>query len=775
MMTSPTARLVSTSSPTLKKLVLFKNKHLSLQAFATSATLRSQQLKSDVDFSQAIEDFKTNGIAILPLQIDEKFVNKSKELVVSAWQDALLRARIIKGHEMKVGNKFGFKEMVLRAPGRFDMQWRIDGEEHFMDPQNVLSKFLPFVHEVFGGEKMTSLNFNGCLMSLPGAKEQLWHIDGEHLYTSEENVRCYGDNNVTFFDREKDERKDNSILPAHCLNIFIPLVDVESNNGGTEFCLGSHFHTKFFSDDIVWQDKTWKDRIGFKGDVMAVKVNAGEVLAFDYRVLHRALEHGGKEARPLLYYTFTKRWFSDAMNFADLPSLKEADEKCLESVKDCDGQRWRKNFTGVSENEERIYCDGAGGSQIPSSVAEKIRQYLLGVGNTNVGGNYPMSAAALDAVTAARNAGKDLLGASSSGEIAFGLNCSNLMFHLSRSMEKSDWLQPGDNIVLSTACHDANIAPWLLLANNKKLEVRWLETVVGDVDHSNIDRIDLERIPGLIDDRTRVISLGLASNATGRIHLDVLDKINEMRETKLRPPFLILDGTHFVPHRRCNLTQLKADAVVCSAYKFFGPHVGVMAFNKDRFKELRPSKVGIRYGEDGTLDVLDCGDVPDVENCEISRWEMGTVNYEGLVGFEACVEYLSSLASQNMQGKERLDQAFGQIQIHEERLSERFISGIGLLLDQNILSLYGSRQSKDRTPTFAIYLNDRSDSRDPYFLVNKLNEEGIHCTHGNHYAPELVEKSLGKVEGVTRISFLHYNTLEEVDRVVAELQRICTP
>jgi len=725
-----------------------------------------------IDFSKSVEDFKRNGIAILPVKVNDDFVLKSKKLCMSAWVDALARGKIIKGHELKLGQENGFKEIVLRAPGRYDMQWKVDGEDHFLDEENVLSKFMPFVHEVLGGPHMTKLNFNGCLMSLPGAKEQLWHIDGEHLFSSEENFKCNGNENVEFF---KQKNEIDSILPAHCLNIFIPLVDVESNNGGTEFCVGSHFHTKFFTDDIVWQDSSWKDRIGFEGEVLAIKVNAGEVLAFDYRVLHRALKHGGKEARPLLYYTFTKRWFSDAMNFADLPSLKEAEGKPIIAVED-----WRKQFPSIMKHENRIFCDGAAGSQVPEVVISKMRQHMMEVGSSNVGGDYNTSQHVLNAVTKARAAARDLLGAQSTGEIAFGLNCSNLMFHLARSMEDS-LVKPGDNILLSKACHDANIAPWLHLAKNKKLEVRWLETVI-DSSHSNIDIIDTRKIANLIDDKTRVISLGLASNATGRIHLELVNKINEIIGSFVLPPFLILDGTHYVPHRSCNLKLLQADAIICSAYKFFGPHIGVMAFNKERFQRLKPCKVGERFAADGQIekDVLDPGDVPTLENCEISRWEMGTLNYEGLAGFEACVDYISSLAGENViktDRQEQIKQAYNNIQTHEEALSERFLTRLQPLLDENKLCLFGSRDTGDRTPTFAISLSDHSKkkigTKDPYFLVKTLNERNILCTHGNHYAVELVEKSLQQVEGVTRISFLHYNTLDEVDRVIDELEFIC--
>ena len=121
---------------------------------------------------------------------------------------------------------------------------------------------------------MTALNFNGVLFTLPGSDEQLWHTDGEHLFSSEDDFQCWGSDgkNDEFFDKNASSSSKKSILPAHCINLFVPLVDVGADNGPTEFCLGSHFHTKFFCDDIVWQDSTWKDKIGFNGDTVTIQV-----------------------------------------------------------------------------------------------------------------------------------------------------------------------------------------------------------------------------------------------------------------------------------------------------------------------------------------------------------------------------------------------------------------------------------------------------------------------------------------------------------------------
>ena len=526
---------------------------------------------------------------------------------------------------------------------------------------------------------MTNMNFNGCLFSLPGAKEQLWHIDGEHLFTSEQDLKLSGEQDVRFF---QDDGEVLSILPAHCLNIFIPLVDVESNNGGTEFCLGSHFNTKFFTDDIVWQNSEWKDRIGFKGDVMAIKVNAGEVLAFDYRVLHRALDHQGKEIRPVLYYTFTKRWFSDAMNFAELPSLKLADGKLLSDKV----ERWRKQYPQLVRNSTATYCDGAAGSQIPDPVIKRMTDHLTKYGATNLGGNYRTSEAVTTLVGAARTAGRDLLGPDPGVEIMFGYNCSNLMFHVSGAMSNSNLVTPGDNVVLSPACHDANVAPWMYLARNNGAETRFLP-LLDTSNTAECDMIDIDIIEKMIDDKTKVICIGLASNVTGRTHLEAIKRVVEITSNMKSKPFLILDATHFVPHCLSDLTALGADAIMSSAYKYFGPHLGVMAYNRDRFSQLAPIKVGVRFDSGGTVtgDLLYPGDSPTPDNCNISRWENGTLNYEGLAGFTACVDYIASLhvGDSGQNRREAIVKSYTDIQKHEAALSSKFLSGIKPLLAQD--------------------------------------------------------------------------------------------
>jgi len=308
--------------------------------------------------------------------------------------------------------------------------------------------------------------------------------------------------------------------------------------------------------------------------------------------------------------------------------------------------------------------------------------------------------------------------------------------------------------------------------------------------------LDLSGLEEKIDNNTRVVAMGLASNATGRIHLDavqlVKDRIRSL-STKT-PPYLVLDGTHFVPHRRTSLEKLGADAVICSSYKFFGPHMGVMAFHPRLNEEIKPLKVGFRGP--GEEPLLSYGATPSMDNCHISPWEMGTLNYEALTGFEELMggyfkQRLGTDGDSDSDGQRRaLDTAFTRIQQHEEAISERFLRGIQPLLQAAessatangspdfYLRLHGSRDVGDRTPTFALSVQAREESSSsavvppPEILTEELNRRNIYCTHGNHYAPSLVDDVLRKPNGVTRVSFLHYNTLEEVDFVVQSIVEI---
>eukprot|EP00041_Stephanoeca_diplocostata_P024894 m.641204 g.641204 ORF g.641204 m.641204 type:complete len:768 (-) comp22628_c0_seq2:388-2691(-) len=696
-----------------------------------------------------------DGVVELPIATGSEYVRSAKQIVLDAFDDSMERVKVASGGQpLGLGMEHGYDGFVQRAPGRYDMHWGVSGNDVIKSAEPLWE---PFVQEVLG--EHATLQFHGVLMSVAGAAEQLWHIDGEHL----------------FYDRPDVPAS----LPPHCINVFVPLVDVDRSNGGTEFCVGSQQLTSG-SEDIVWQRSEWMHDIGFKGDVHNITVDAGKVLAFDYRVLHRALAHQGNEPRPVLYWTYTRRWFSDNLNFPPrhLPTVASSRVHMFADIgqEAMDMNTARQHFPAVTRDVSRVFCDGAAGTQVPESVPVAMTTHLL-ENNANIGGTFETSEAALEQVTRAREAVADLLGLAASSQVVFGNNTTSLLFSLANALT----LGPGDNVVVSKACHDANIAPWLHAARRGGASVRWIDTTTGDCDDTS-DVLDVAGAP--IDENTRVVAFGLASNATGSVHT------REARDLAARAQAVgalsVADATQYAAHRRVDFADLGVDVLACSAYKFFGPHVGVMGVHHEALDRMLAPKVGLRsvgdepvhrgnrsddggktgvVGENGVYDRLPA-DWPTPESWEICKWEQGTLNYEGLAGVEACVNYLKSI------GGGDLNLAFQAIEAHEAALADRFLRGVQELP----VIVHGRRTAGrsgtlDRTPTFAISPS-QSDVLGGDTLAEHLVARGIYCTHGNHYAPVLVEDALQRPEGVTRISFMHYNTLGEVDRVVSALEEI---
>jgi len=787
--------------------------------------------------------------------LSPKFLARARQLVQETFTDAVDRAQDISvargsltldgspaevAQGCGVGMSAGFRELVQRACGRFDYQWGLDGLQELLQEsteENIFKQIDDFTKAVLGPE--AKLEFSGCLLTFPGGSEQLWHADGEHLFNEKES-----------------DLQLTEILPCHCLNVFIPLVDVQSTNGGTEFCLGSQHRTaRLRGSDVVWQNQSWREQLGYGKDgedneaLVRIQVQAGQVLSFDYRTLHRALAHQDEQPRPVLYFTYCKPWFSDALNFGGLPSLSERDNiqvyyrehphqrlgdpSQVEALLNRSGRhklggemnvnRVRGQFPALQTGDGKIYADGAAGTQIPQVVANSISKYLTTYGATNIGGNYYTAEMALKTVHDARVAGARLLlghgeasmsGESFSSRITFGLNCTNLLFHLARCLERANWFCKGDNVIVSAACHDSNVSPWLILAERYGCEVRWLQPAVGDsllddsVDGQNYAAC-VQRLRGLVDDRTRIVAIGLASNATGRVHEGAAAELaKRVAEVKLAMgssaphPLLVLDATHYIPHRPFDLDAPEwsgaADAVVCSAYKFGGPHLGIMGFGKHSVlgqgmaeNSFPVWKVGLRQSDSslGTDDraMSDClpTGLPTLEGYEISRWEMGTLPFESLAGFTALVQQYycnRKLFPVADSATSSTKAAFAAIQQHERMLSEHFLTKFAGLqhkfraaemqTDATGLRLHGCSDPAQRTPTFAISIDGLRQGAKVEDLCLFLNQEKeIHCTYGNHYAPELVDKALGQKEhgGVVRLSFLHYNSVEEVEQVVDAL------
>ncbi|MEA3502126.1 MAG: cysteine desulfurase-like protein, partial [Actinomycetota bacterium] len=341
-----------------------------------------------------------------------------------------------------------------------------------------------------------------------------------------------------------------------------------------------------------------------------------------------------------------------------------------------------------------------------------------------------------DAVAAsARAAVADLFGASSN-EIAFGQNMTSLTLSVSRALGAT-W-EPGDNVVVTRLDHDANVWPWVITARDAGAEVRWL-----DFDPDDGCRLETELLGDVIDNRTRLVAMTHASNAVGTVAdpRPVIDAAHAVGA------LTYVDAVHYSPHGLVDVAALGTDFLLASAYKFFGPHTGCL------------------YGSSEVLNTVDAYKIRPAPDDPPDKWETGTQSFESLAGVAAAVDYLASLGTGNSR-RDRIRTAMEAIGEYERSLSERFLSGIS---NAGSITLYGRNAPDGRTPTFAVSV----DGLHPDAVAEALGDRGIFVWSGDYYAVEVMRR-LGVADrgGLVRIGFVHYNTIEEVDRVVGALEQL---
>ena len=358
--------------------------------------------------------------------------------------------------------------------------------------------------------------------------------------------------------------------------------------------------------------------------------------------------------------------------------------------------------------------DGPGGTQVPDSVVEAIAAYLR-ESNANVGGAFAASVHTADVIADARDAAARLLGCTPD-EVVFGANMTSLNFMLTRTVGRE--LRAGDEIVGTKLDHDGNVAPWLELAHDLGLDVRLAELH----DDTTVDLDDLER---QLSDRTRVVAFPLASNAVGTL-------VDGRRIAELAHDVGALawvDAVHYAPHGRIDVRALGADVLLCSPYKFCGPHLGLAYVRRELLESWQPYKV--RPAPDEPLG---------------ARFETGTLQHELLAGFTASVEYLEGLGWEAMRA-------------HERALGDRFLEGL-----PGELRLHGPPTAEGRVPTFAV----THPTLSPEEVSARLAERRIAVWSGDYYAVEVMRR-LGLPDGAVRVGIVHYNTADEVDRVLEAL------
>lgn len=383
-----------------------------------------------------------------------------------------------------------------------------------------------------------------------------------------------------------------------------------------------------------------------------------------------------------------------------------------------------------------IFTDAPGGTQVPQEVIDAMGHYLA-TSNANDHGAFVTSRETEEVVAEAHRAAGDFLGADPD-ECVFGANATTLLFALSRAVARD--LQPGDEVVVTVLDHDANVAPWLAIAEDTGALVRWVDIGTDDWD------LDVASMDAALSARTKVVAFTLASNAIGTI----TPAPAIARKAKDAGALVVADGVHVAQHRAMDVAAIGADVTVFSPYKVFGPHMGVMHGRREVLERLRPYKV--RPADDT---------IP-------TRWETGTPNHEAMAGWTAAVGYLASAgrefgAPADPSRRSAIKAAMAAFREHEAQLSNRFLEGLARIPK---VRLYGKPLPTERTPTFAL----RIDGQHPRETAEALGDRGIFTWDGHYYAVSVMQR-LGLLDdgGALRIGFCHYNTAGEVDRVLQAL------
>jgi len=421
------------------------------------------------------------------------------------------------------------------------------------------------------------------------------------------------------------------------------------------------------------------------------------------------------------------------------PALQEATSKPLDSA-------WvRAQFPSLKlqvNGQAAAFLDGPAGTQVPRQVMEAIQNYFL-TANANTCGAFATSRANDATIAAARGAMADFFHCDKD-EVVFGQNMTTITFALARAIGRE--LKAGDEIVVTTLDHDANVAPWRAL-EEKGVVIRQVDIREGDC------TLDLDDLKGKITSKTKLVAVGYASNAVGTIN-----PVGEI--TKLAHDagaMMFIDAVHYAPHGAIDVRALDCDFLVCSPYKFFGPHMGTLYGKRERLLQFKPYKV--RPAPDA---------LPD-------RWETGTQVQELIAGIGAAVDYLAELGRrQDASAKDRrsaLLAAYRATRQHETTLLGRMIEGLLAIPKLRLFGISDPKRFHERCSTISIRIGDHN----PTEIAKFLGDRGIFTWDGNYYALNLSERlGVEQKGGFLRIGLVHYNTAEEVDRLLVALREFAS-
>ncbi|MFL5461838.1 MAG: cysteine desulfurase-like protein [Gemmatimonadales bacterium] len=378
------------------------------------------------------------------------------------------------------------------------------------------------------------------------------------------------------------------------------------------------------------------------------------------------------------------------------------------------------------------YFDGPGGTQVPRNVVNAMESYLYHH-NANTHWPYPTSEETDALLGAAREALADFLGAEAT-EIAFGANMTTLTFHLARALGRS-WGR-GDTIVVTELDHHANIAPWRALERDRGVTIATVPML------PQTGQLDWARLEALMGSSPRLLAIGGASNALGTVN-DVARASALARDAGA---LTFIDAVHLAPHEPVDVRRIGCDFLACSAYKFYGPHIGIL------------------YGREAVLAGLDVPKLLPAPDTVPERIETGTLNHEGIVGAAAAVDFLASLSPGEAR-RTRLRQTFAALHERGELLLGRLWTGLESI---GGVTLHGPRPGQPRTPTVAFTVANRSSES----VARYLAERAVFVSCGDFYATTVVQR-LARPDGLVRAGCACYTTMEEVERLIDAVRDLC--
>ncbi|MEX0923005.1 MAG: cysteine desulfurase-like protein [Rhodovibrionaceae bacterium] len=387
----------------------------------------------------------------------------------------------------------------------------------------------------------------------------------------------------------------------------------------------------------------------------------------------------------------------------------------------------------------RIYLDNPAGTQVPQAVVEAVARCLV-ESNANLGGCFPTSRAADAVVEDAHTAMADFLGAESPEEIVIGANMTSLNFHLSRSLCRD--FSPGDEILVTRMDHEGDVAPWLEIAADKGLEIRWLSF------NRETWGLEPQELEAALTPRTRLVALNHASNLLGTVN----DIAALTAVAKRAGALVAVDAVQSAPHRLIDVKEIGCDLLLCSSYKFFGPHLG------------------IAWGRRALLEALHAYKCRCVGEELPVKFETGTPQIELLAGLTATVDYfawLGEACGASGSRRKKIAAAYAAMDAHETGLTRQLLAGLKEISEIEVFGVTNPNEAARRVPTVSI----RHARRKPAEIASALAEQGIFLWSGHNYALEVVRQlGIPEEEGVLRIGMAHYNTEEEIGRTLGALK-----